>query len=57
MLQIGRRNAESEGSMTDHNQDDDIESLYKPDWVALSIAVAITTISLAAFAFLVGYLT
>jgi len=43
--------------MTDHNQDDDIESLYKPDWLALSIAVAITTISLAAFCFLVGYLT
>jgi len=43
--------------MTDHNQDDEVENLYKPDWVALSLAVAITAISLAAFAFLVGYLT
>jgi hypothetical protein len=43
--------------MNDDNQDDDIEDLYKTDWVALSLAVAITTISLAAFAFLVGYLT
>jgi hypothetical protein len=42
--------------MNDHNQDDEIESLYKPDWVALSLAVAITTISLAAFAFFIGYL-
>jgi hypothetical protein len=38
-------------------KDDEVEDLYKPDWLALSIAVAITTISLAAFAFLVGYLT
>jgi len=43
--------------MNDHNQDDEVEDLYKPDWVALSLAVAITAISLAAFAFLVGYLT
>jgi len=43
--------------MTDHNQDDEVEDLYKPDWVALSLAVAITAISLAVFAFLVGYLT
>ena len=43
--------------MTDHNQDDEVEDLYKPDWIALSIAVAITTLSLAAFSFLVGYLT
>jgi hypothetical protein len=43
--------------MNDHNQDDDIEALYKPDWVALSLAVAITTISLATFCFLVGYMT
>jgi hypothetical protein len=43
--------------MNDHNQDDDIEDLYKPDWLALSLAVAITAISLSAFAFLVGYLT
>ena len=32
--------------MTDHNQDDEIESLYKPDWVALSLAVTITAISM-----------
>jgi hypothetical protein len=38
-------------------KDDEIEDLYKPDCLALTIAVAITTISLAAFAFLVGYLT
>jgi hypothetical protein len=43
--------------MNDDIKDDEIEDLYKPDWVALTIAVAITTISLAAFAFLVGYLT
>jgi hypothetical protein len=43
--------------MNDHNQDDEVEDLYKSDWIALSIAVAITAISLAAFAFLVGYLT
>jgi hypothetical protein len=43
--------------MNDEIKDDDIESLYKPDWLALTIAVAITAISLAAFAFLVGYLT
>jgi hypothetical protein len=43
--------------MNDEIKDDEIEDLYKPDWIALTIAVAITTISLAAFAFLVGYLT
>jgi hypothetical protein len=43
--------------MNDEIKDDEIEDLYKPDWLALTIAVAITTISLAAFAFLVGYLT
>jgi hypothetical protein len=30
--------------MNDHNQDDEIEDLYKPDWLALTIAVAITAI-------------
>jgi hypothetical protein len=43
--------------MNDEIKDDEIEDLYKPDWLALTIAVAITAISLAAFAFLVGYLT
>ena len=43
--------------MNDEIKDDEVENLYKPDWLALSLAVAITTISLAAFAFLVGYLT
>ena len=37
-------------------KDDDIEDLYSPDWAALAIAVAITTISIAALAFLLGYL-
>ena len=36
--------------------DDEIEDLYHPDWVALSIAVAITLVSIAALAFLLGYL-
>jgi hypothetical protein len=36
--------------------DDEIEDLYNPDWVALSIAVAITMLSIAALAFLLGYL-
>lgn len=35
---------------------DDDEDLYSPDWVALAIAVAITTISIAALAFFLGYL-
>jgi hypothetical protein len=42
--------------MNDDIKDDEIEDLYKTDWVALSLAVAITAISLAAFAFFVGYL-
>jgi hypothetical protein len=43
--------------MTDHNQDDDIEDLYRPDWVALAIATVISLMSLAALAFVLGYLT
>jgi len=43
--------------MTDHNQDDDIEDLYRTDWVALAIASVISLVSLAALAFLLGYLT
>jgi hypothetical protein len=37
-------------------KDDEIEDLYSPDWIALAIAVAITTISIAALFFLAGYL-
>ena len=37
--------------------DDEIEDLYKPDWVALAIASVISLVSLAALAFLLGYLT
>jgi hypothetical protein len=37
-------------------KDDDIEDLYSPDWVALAIAVVITLVSIAALAFLLGYL-
>jgi len=36
--------------------DDEIEDLYNPDWVALALAVAITMVSIAALAFLLGYL-
>jgi hypothetical protein len=43
--------------MSDHNQDDDIEDLYRTDWVALAIASVISLVSLAALAFLLGYLT
>jgi hypothetical protein len=38
-------------------KDDDIEDLYSPDWVALAIATVISLVSLAALAFLLGYLT
>ncbi len=37
--------------------DDEIEDLYRPDWVALGIATVISLISLAALAFVLGYLT
>jgi hypothetical protein len=37
--------------------DDDIEDLYRTDWVALAIASVISLVSLAALAFLLGYLT
>jgi hypothetical protein len=37
--------------------DDEIEDLYRPDWVALGIATVISLMSLAALAFLLGYLT
>jgi hypothetical protein len=38
-------------------KDDEVEDLYKPDWVALGIASLISLVSLAALAFLLGYLT
>ncbi len=38
-------------------KDDDIEDLYKPDWVALALATVISLMSLAALAFVLGYLT
>ena len=37
-------------------KDDEIEDLYSPDWAALAIAVVITLVSIAALAFLLGYL-
>ena len=37
--------------------DDDIEDLYRPDWVALALATVISLVSIAALAFLLGYLT
>lgn len=37
--------------------DDEVEDLYKPDWVALGIATVISLVSLAALAFVLGYLT
>jgi hypothetical protein len=36
--------------------DDEVEDLYKPDWVALAIASLISLVSLAALAFVLGYL-
>jgi len=38
-------------------KDDEVEDLYRPDWVALAIASLISLVSLAALAFLLGYLT
>ena len=43
--------------MNDEIKDDDIEDLDRPDWVALGIATVISLVSLAALAFLLGYLT
>jgi hypothetical protein len=37
--------------------DDEIEDLYRTDWVALGIATVISLMSLAALAFLLGYLS
>ena len=37
-------------------KDDEIEDLYKNEWVQYAIVLLITAVSVAAFAFLVGYL-
>ena len=37
-------------------KDDEIEDLYKNEWVQYAIVLLITLVSVAAFAFIVGYL-
>ena len=37
-------------------KDDEIEDLYANEWVQFAIVLLITAVSVAAFAFLVGYL-
>jgi hypothetical protein len=37
--------------------DDEIEDLYMNEWVQFAIVLLITFVSIAAFAFLLGYLT
>ena len=37
-------------------KDDEIEDLYANEWVEFAIVLLITTISIAALAFLLGYL-
>ena len=37
-------------------KDDEIEDLYKNEWVQYAIVLLITAVSVAAFAFVVGYL-
>ena len=37
-------------------KDDEIEDLYKNEWVQFAIVLLITLVSVAAFAFIVGYL-
>ena len=37
-------------------KDDEIEDLYKNEWVQYAIVLLITAVSVAAFAFIVGYL-
>jgi len=37
-------------------KDDEIEDLYKNEWVQYAIVLLITAVSVAAFAFLAGYL-
>ena len=37
-------------------KDNEIEDLYKNEWVQYAIVLLITAVSVAAFAFIVGYL-
>ena len=37
-------------------KDDEIEDLYKNEWVQYAIVLLITAVSVAAFAFMLGYL-
>ena len=37
-------------------KDDDIEDLYANEWVQFAIVLLITAVSVAAFAFMLGYL-
>jgi len=37
--------------------DDEIEDLYANEWVQFAIVLLITAVSVAAFAFMLGYLT
>ena len=37
-------------------KDDEIEDLYKNEWVQYAIVLLITLVSVAAFAFMLGYL-
>ena len=37
-------------------KDDEIEDLYANEWVQYAIVLLITAVSVAAFAFIVGYL-
>ncbi len=38
-------------------KDDEIEDLYANEWVQFAIVMLITVVSVAAFAFMLGYLT
>jgi hypothetical protein len=43
--------------MNDEIKDDDIKDLYMNQWLEFSIVILITLVSIAAFAFFIGYLT
>jgi hypothetical protein len=38
-------------------KDDEIEDLYMSEWLQYAIVILITAVSVAAFAFMLGYLT
>jgi hypothetical protein len=42
--------------MNDEIKDDEIEDLYMHPWLEFSIVILITLVSIAAFAFFIGYL-